>query len=155
MNRNHQLIAIGLAAGLAFITTAVSAQDKPAPKPAPAAGGSGHSHFTKIPATVEDIWKEIHKQQEKLIATVEKKDLGEAHDHAFAIRDLAKALPGKLAGGPKTEAEAGAKVITRLAAAIDRSSAARAQKATETNVKKLGEAIQALEAKLKPEAAKK
>ena len=141
------LIAMGLSACIAFTATPILAQDK---KPAPAAEGGGHSHFTKIPATVEEIWKEIHKQQGKLVAVVAAKDLGEAHDHAFAIRDLVKALPAKVATGNKSKAEAGAKDITRLAAAIDKSGAAGAQKATEANVKKMDAAIQALEAKLQP-----
>jgi hypothetical protein len=114
-----------------------------------------HSHFTKIPAAVADIWKEIHKQQARLVSTVAKKDLGEAHDHAFAIRDLVKALPGKIAPENKTAAEAAAKEITKLAAEIDRSGAARAQKATEAGVKQMGEAVLALEAKLKPTGTSK
>ena len=116
----------------------------------PQEGGSGHSHFTKIPATVEEIWTAIHKQQKNLAAVVAKKDLGEAHDHAFAIRDLVKALPTKVPARNKTEAEEGAKEITKLAAEIDKSGAAGAQKATETNVKKLDAAVAALKAKLKP-----
>src|SRR5215216_2738715 len=112
------LLAMGLSACLAFIATPILAQDQ---KPTPAAGGGGHSHFTKIPPTVEEIWKEIHKQQGKLTDTVAKKDLGEAHDHAFAIRDLVKALPEKIAADIKTKAEEGAKEITKLASDIDKS----------------------------------
>ena len=148
------LVAMGITACIAF-TTSLPAQEKPAAKPAPATGGGGHSHFTKIPATVEGIWKEIHKQQGKLTDTVAKKDLGEAHDHAFAIRDLVKALPGKVAADNKTKAEEGAKEIAKFAADIDKSGAAGAQKATEENVKKMGAAIKALEAKLKPVEVKK
>jgi nitrate reductase NapAB chaperone NapD len=143
------LIALGLSACLAFTATSLLAQEKPAQKPAPAAEGGGHSHFTKIPATVEEIWKEIHKQQGKLVAVVAAKDLGEAHDHAFAIRDLVKALPAKVSAEHKAKAEAGAKEITKLAADIDKSGAAGAQKATEANVKKMDAAIAALQASLK------
>lgn len=143
------LIAVGLSACLAFTATPLLAQEKPSPKPAPEAEGGGHSHFTKIPATVEEIWKEIHKQQGKLVAVVAAKDLGEAHDHAFAIRDLVKALPAKVSAENKAKAEAGAKEITKLAADIDKSGAAGAQKATEANVKKMDGAIAALQASLK------
>ena len=143
------LIALGLSACLAFTATSLLAQEKPAQKPAPEAEGGGHSHFTKIPATVEEIWKEIHKQQGKLVAVVAAKDLGEAHDHAFAIRDLVKALPAKVSAENKAKAEAGAKDITKLAADIDKSGAAGAQKATEANVKKMDAAIAALQASLK------
>jgi hypothetical protein len=104
---------------------------------------------------VAEIWTEIHKQEGKLAKVVAAKDLGEAHDHAFAIRDLVKALPEKVAADLKTKAEEGGKEITTLAAAIDKSGAARAQKATEENVKKMGAAIKTLEAKLKPAEGKK
>ena len=150
--KNTKLVAMRLLACLALTATPMVAQDK---TPAPAPGGGGHSHFTKIPATVPEIWKEIHKQQAELVSTVKKKDLGEAHDHAFAIRDLVKALPAKVAAEHRAKAEAGAKDITRLAAAIDNSAAAGAQKATEANVKKMGEAILALQTKLQPAEVKK
>lgn len=139
---------------LAFLATAtpILAQEK---KSAPATEGGGHSHFTKIPATVPEIWRKIHQQQAELIKTVAKKDLSEAHDHAFAIRDLVKALPAKLPAESKGAAEAGAQEIRKLAADIDKSGAAGAQKATEANVKKLGDAIVALQAKLQPAEFKK
>ena len=143
------LIAMSLSACIAFTATSLLAQEKPAQKPAPEAEGGGHSHFTKIPATVELIWKEIQKQQGKLASVVAKKDLGEAHDHAFAIRDLVKALPGKVSAENKSKAETGAKEITKLATDIDKSGAAGAQKATEANVKKMDEAVAKLKTSLK------
>ena len=149
--KNTMLLALSLLASIA-IATPILAQEK---KPAPATEGGGHSHFTKIPATVPEIWKKIHQQQAELIKTVAKKDLGEAHDHAFAIRDLVKALPAKVAAEHKPNAEAGVKEIRKLAADIDKSGAAGAQKATEANVKKLGEAILALQTKLQPAEVKK
>lgn len=143
------LIAMGLAVSIAFTATSLLAQEKPAQKPAPEAEGGGHSHFTKIPATVELIWKEIQKQQGKLASVVAKKDFGEAHDHAFAIRDLVKALPAKVPAENKAKTEEAVKEITKLAADIDKSGAAGAQKATEANVKKMDTAIAALQASLK------
>jgi hypothetical protein len=152
--KNTMLVAMGISAFIAFTANQTLAQEGKDKKPAPE-GGAGHSHFTKIPATVEEIWKAIHKQQERLVATVEKKDLGEAHDHAFAIRDLVKALPAKVPAENKSKAEAGAKEIATIAADIDKSGAAGAQKATESNVKKMGAAIIALQSKLKPNEVKK
>ena len=145
------LVAMGLSACIAFIATPLPAQEKSAP----AADATGHSHFTKIPATVAEIWTAIHLQQTKLTAVVAKKDLGEAHDHAFAIRDLVEALPAKVAAEHKTHAETSAKGIAKLASDIDKSGAAGAQKATEANVKKLETAVAALEAKLKPAEVKR
>ena len=157
------LIAMSISAFIALTTNSTLAQAAKDVKPAeegkakkPAHEGSeGHSHFTKIPATVEDIWKKIHEQQGKLISVVTQKDLGEAHDHAFAIRDLVKALPAKVPAENKSKAEEGAKEITKIAADIDKSSAAKAQKATEAKVKKMGEAILALQTKLQPNEVKK
>ena len=142
------IISIGVAALIAFTANQFRTQEAKDPKPSQASGG-GHSHFTNIPATVEDIWKEIQKQQVKLTSVVAEKDLGEAHDHAFAIRDLVKALPAKVAAESKIKAEEGAKEITRIAADIDKSSAAQAQKATEANLKKMDTAIAALQTNLK------
>ena len=150
--KNTMLIAMRLLACLALTATPILAQEK---KTAPAAESGGHSHFTKIPATVPEIWKKIHQQQAELIKTVAKKDLGEAHDHAFAIRDLVKALPAKVAAEHKANAEAGLKEIRKLAADIDKSGSSGAQKATEANVKKMGEAILALQTKLQPAEVKK
>jgi hypothetical protein len=147
------ITAIGAAALFALTPASALAQDAKE-KPAENAGGSGHSHFTKIPEKVEDVWKEIYKHKKMLGEVVEKKDLGEAHDHAFAIRDLVKALPGKVQADAKSKAEEASKEITKIAAAIDKSGAARAKKATEDNVKKMNDAITALEKKLKPADAK-
>ena len=110
----------------------------------------GHSHATKIPDTMEGIWKAIHAKHEQLVSTVAAKKLGDAHDYAFAIRDLVKALPGKVPAEQKPVAEAGVKEIKKLAADIDKSAAAKAQKTTEANVKKMEAAIAALQTNLKP-----
>ena len=142
------LVAMSISVFIAFTTNQTQAQEAKGKKPAQEEGG-GHSHFTKIPATVEEIWKEIHKQQGKLTSVVAKKDLGEAHDHAFAIRDLVKALPAKVPTENKTKTEKAAKEIAKIAADIDKSGAAKAQKATEANVKKMDTAIAALQASLK------
>lgn len=142
------LVAMGISAFIAFTMNQAPAQESKDKKPAKE-GSGGHSHFTKIPASVEDIWKKIHEQQGKLTGVVAQKDLGEAHDHAFAIRDLVKALPAKVPAEDKPKAEAGAKEITKIAADIDKAGAAKAQKATEANVKKMDEAIAKLKTDLK------
>lgn len=132
------LLAATFAASIALTTDQVHAQAKEG-------GGAGHSHFIKVPASAEEIWKAIADQQTKLTAVVAKNDLGEAHDHAYAIRDLVRALPGKVAAESKTKTEKTAGEIAKLAGAIDKSSAAGAQKATEANVKKLALAVEALQ----------
>lgn len=145
---------MGISAFIAFTATPIRAQVGNDKKQASEDGASGHSHFTKIPGTVEDIWKEIEKHQKLLVDVVAKKDLGEAHDHGFAIRDLVRAIPAKGPAGSKIKAEESAKEIAKIAADIDKSSAARAQKATEANVKKMETAIRVLRAKLTPAVEK-
>lgn len=112
-------------------------------------GGAGHSHFIEIPETAEGIWKEIANQQTKLSSVVASGDLGEAHDHGYAIRDLVRALPAKVSADNKAKTEEAVKSIAKIAAAIDKSSAGGAKKATEANVTKLTAAISALQASLK------
>jgi hypothetical protein len=139
---------------LALTVTVATAQENKDKKPAPKESGESHSHFTKIPATADEIWVAIRKQQGKLATTVEKKDLGEAHDFAFAIRDLVKALPQKLPAEQKAAAEKSAKDIAGIAAEIDKAGAAGAQKATEAGVKKMNAAVEALEKKFKTKPSK-
>lgn len=146
--RKATLVALGISAFIACTVHQTQAQDAKDKKPTPE-GGGGHSHFTKIPGTIGDIWKEIYKQQGNLLTVVAMKDLGEAHDHAFAIRDLVKALPAKVPAENKAKTEESAKVIAKIAADIDKSGAAGAQKATEANVGKMDAAIKALDASLK------
>ena len=138
------LIAMSFVASMSF-TLQTHAQEKRAKE----GGGAGHSHFIKVPTTAEEIWKEIGNQQAKLAAVVAKSDLGEAHDHGYAIRDLVRALPGKVAAESKVKAEEAAVVIAKIAAAIDKSSAGGAQKTTEANVKKMATAVDELQADLK------
>jgi hypothetical protein len=161
------LAAMTLTAAIAFNPSATLAHDDhdhgaqtpPAPKveekPQTPADAHGHSHATKIPDTVEGIWQAIRKQETNLVATVTNKKLASAHDSAFAIRDLVKALPGKVSAENKSKAEEGAKEVAKLATDIDKSSAAGAQKATEANVKKMQATLNALETKLKATADKK
>ena len=115
----------------------------------PQASAQGHSHFIKIPETVEGVWKEIANQQTKLNAVVAAKNLAEAHDHGFAIRDLVRALPAKVPAESKATADAAVPEINKLAAAVDKSAAGGAQTVTEENVKKLATAVTALQTALK------
>jgi hypothetical protein len=125
-----------------------SAEDKKAAAPvataAPAASEHGHEHTTKVPDTVTDIWKAIEKQQDKLTKTVAAKNLDDAHDHAFAIRDLANSLIAKIPEAKKKDVEIAAKKIADLATAIDKSSAAGAQKTTESNTNAMMSAVKTL-----------
>lgn len=113
-------------------------------KAAAPASEHGHEHATKAPDSVADIFKAIDKQMDRLTKTVAAKNLEDAHDHGFALRDLSNALIGKVAADKKTSVETAAKKISELATAIDKSSAAGAQKTTESNVKSMGIAVKIL-----------
>lgn len=99
----------------------------------------------KIPDTVEGIFKAIHEHHMELAETVKNKKLADVHHHAFAIRDLANALPAKAAADKKKQVEGTAKNITKLASDLDESGDANDQAKTEANLKKLDGLIKVLE----------
>src|SRR5260370_4636828 len=82
------LLAMGLCAaiGLAANQTAFAQEHKEHKE---------SSEKVKIPGTVDGIFKAIHKHHQELADTVKAKKLADVHHHAFAIRDLAQALPAK------------------------------------------------------------
>ena len=99
----------------------------------------------KIPDTVEGIWKEIHKHHQELTDTVKAKKLADVHHHAFAIRDLAKALPAKAHPDHKKMVENAVKRVSQLAEDLDKSGDAGDQAKTETNLKRMDAALKTLE----------
>lgn len=99
----------------------------------------------KIPDTVEGIWKEIHMHHMELHDVVKNKKLDMVHHHAFAVRDLAKALPAKVPADDKSKVQGTVKNIAKLADALDKSGDDNDQAATEANLKKLDGLITMLE----------
>lgn len=126
--------ALTLSAG--SLSTSVRAQ-------APASE-HGHEHSTKVPDGVADIFKAVDKNLDRLTKSVAAKNLDDAHDYGFALRDLAAALVAKVPEAKKKDVEAAAKKISELATSIDKSSAAGAQKTTESSVKAMSNAVKAL-----------
>jgi hypothetical protein len=114
------------------------------PMPAPPPPAHGHEHTTKVPASAAAIMEEIQKQQALLIKTVDDKKLEDAHDYAFAIRDMVQALVTKVPEAKKKDVEVAAGKIAQVAADIEKSAAAGAQKTTEANVKSMGGALKTL-----------
>ena len=100
----------------------------------------------KIPNTVEGIWKGIHEHHMELAEVVKSKNLKDVHVHAFAIRDLANALPAKAAADKKARVEGTAKNIAKLAGDLDESGDANDQAKTEANLKKLDGLLKMLKA---------
>ena len=100
----------------------------------------------KIPDTVEGIWKAIHAEHMELAETIKGKKLADVHHHAFAIRDLAKALPAKAAADKKKQVEGAVKNISKLADDLDKAGDDGKQAETEALLKKLDGVIKVLEA---------
>jgi hypothetical protein len=135
------LLAMGLCAaiGLAVSQTA-SAQEHKNHEEHKESGEK-----VKIPQTVDGILKDIHKHQQELADTVKAKKLDTVHHHAFAIRDLAKALPAKAHPDHKKMVENAVKRVSQLAEDLDKSGDAGDQAKTEANLKKMDAALKSLE----------
>ena len=106
----------------------------------------------KIPDTTEGIFKAIHEHHMELAATVKGKKLEDVHIQAFAIRDLANALPAKADAGKKARVDGAAKNISKLADDLDKSGDAGDQAVTEANLKKLDGVLKVLEAQFPKES---
>ena len=100
----------------------------------------------KIPDTTEGIFKAIHEHHMELAATVKSKKLEDVHHHAFAIRDLAKALPAKAAADKKKQVEGAVKNISKLADDLDKAGDDGKQVETEALLKKLDGVLKVLAA---------
>src|SRR5882724_5045119 len=135
------LLAMGLCAaiGLAANQTAFAQEHKDQKEQKE--GGER----VKIPDTVDGILKEIHKHHQELATTVKAKKLADVHHHAFAIRDLAKALPAKAHPDHKKMVENAVKKVSQLAEDLDKSGDAGDQAKTEANLKKMDAALKTLE----------
>src|SRR6266446_5484687 len=86
-----------------------------------------------------------HQEHKELADTVKAKKLSEVHEHAFAIRDLAKALPAKANPDQKKMVENAVKRVSQLAEDLDKSGDAGDQAKTEANLKKMDAALKTLE----------
>jgi hypothetical protein len=131
------LLAMGLCAaiGLTNLSTTTAQADE-----------KGHKDAkTAVPGTAEGILKAIHMKHGELAKTVADKKLKDVHHLAFAIRDLANALPAKAAADKKKQVEGTVKNIAKLAADLDDSGDANDQAKTEANLKKLDGLLKVLE----------
>lgn len=134
--KTASLLAMGLCAaiGLMGLTTTTLADEK------------GHKDAkTAVPGTAEGILKAIHAKHGELAETVKNKKLADVHHHAFAIRDLAKALPAKAAADKKKQVEGAVKNISKLAEDLDKAGDDGKQAETEALLKKLDGVLKVLE----------
>ena len=140
--KTKTLLAMALGAAIALLTshTTVLAQEHKDHKEHKEGGEK-----VKVPDTVEGVWKEIHKHHTELADTVKAKKLADVHHHAFAIRDLAKALPAKAHPDHKKMVENTVKKVSQFAEDLDKSGDAGDQAKTEANLKKMDAALKTLE----------
>jgi CTP synthase (UTP-ammonia lyase) len=131
-------IAIGLGCMLGLISPYSGfAQDH--------AGTAEANEKVSVPDTANGVIKAIEEQPKQLAATVAAKKLAEVHEHAFAMRDLAKALPAKLDSNHKKMVAPAVRRIAQVAEELDSSGDAGDQNATEANLKKMDSALATLE----------
>ena len=140
--KTMKLLAIGVCAALAF--TAISSRTAVAAEEA-----KEKSEKMTIPDTADGILQEIHKHHGELDTVVKSKKLSDVHHHAFLIRDLANALPVKVAADKKARVEGSAKNIAKLAEDLDKTGDANDQAGTEAELKKLDGVLKALDAQIK------
>ncbi len=104
---------------------------------------------TVVPETVDGIMEAIHKAHGELAEVVKSKKLADVHHKAFAVRDLANALPAKVAADKKARVEGSTKNIAKLADELDKTGDDNNQAGTEANLKKLDGVLMALEKQVK------
>ena len=94
----------------------------------------------QIPATSADIWRSIDKETAILDTLIRTGKLGELHHHAFAIRDLVKALPsrsGTLPAEKMAQIKTASKYVATLAERLDAAGDANDKAASASNLRKL------------------
>lgn len=79
----------------------------------------GKEHGTKsekmvMPKALSAVWAAIESHQKELHEVLAAKKLGEVHHHAFAIRDLAAAMPTKSTTLPAEKKTALGKSVSRI-----------------------------------------
>ena len=102
-----------------------------------------------IPATSDAIWKAIDAQSAELKKTIDGGALEEVHHHAFAIRDLAAALPERSAGMAADKlgkVKGGVKFVATLAQRLDASGDAKDAAGTRQNYAKLLTVLESMRA---------
>ena len=104
---------------------------------------------TVIPATLEGVWQAIDAKSTDLKKTIDMGDLEEVHHHAFAIRDLVAALPGKssaLSAENLAKVKTGVKFVATLAERLDASGDAKDAAGTKQNFERLTTLLASLRA---------
>jgi len=136
--KTKTLLAMGLCAAIGLFATQTRAAEHEHKE------GEAHAKV-QVPDTLDGIWKEIHHHHQELKDTVKAAKLAEVHEHAFAIRDLGKALPAKVPPEHKKHVENMVKKLSQIAADLDKSGDAGDQAKTEASLKKLDALLKDME----------
>lgn len=134
----HTLKAIGLSLALAGSLVAAIP---------PIASAAETSAKTAIPATLEGVWQAIDSKSADLKKTIDKGALDEVHHHAFAIHDLAAALPEKstsLSPENLAKVRSGVKFVATLAERLDATGDAKDATGVKQNFDKLKSVLASL-----------
>ena len=94
----------------------------------------------EIPATAAGIWQAIDKHVAEIHSSVAKNKLDGIHMHAYAIRDLVRALPTHspgMAADSLSKVKAQSKFVDTLADRLDKTGDANDKAGTEKNLQSL------------------
>ncbi len=111
-------------------------------------GSSGHTKAMMAGAkTPQAVLKMADKHLALLTSTIKSKKLASVHEHAFAVRDAVKMLPGvskSLPAATQTRLATGIKTVSSLAAELDEAGDSGNQAETEALHKRLVTTIKAI-----------
>ena len=130
--------SIAFAAGLGALGSA----------PTLAVAAETETHMA-IPGTSAGIWAAIDTHMKELHAAITQGKLNTVHQHAFAVRDLVRALPShsaSLSASALATVATQGKFVDTLAERLDQSGDANDKAGTEDNTRKLENVLKALRA---------
>ena len=104
----------------------------------------------EIPREASGIFAEITKHQAELKAAVESNQLNQASDHAAAIRELAGRIPQRATYENKPEVGTTVQKISKATKEIQAASAAGSEADLQTQLARLDELIQKMQADFRP-----
>ncbi len=102
-----------------------------------------------IPNTSAGIWKAIDGHMQELHAAIAQGKLNTVHQHAYAVRDLVRALPShsaNLSADALANVTAQTKFVDTLAQRLDQTGDANDKAGTEDNTRKLEAILKTLRA---------
>lgn len=147
-------LMVGMAGYPATYAHADEAPGSQSPKAAEPAGKTGPEQ--KIPATVDGIWQAIDRQSAELDKVIQSGALDQVHRHAFAIRNLAAALPERSQSLPAdklAQVKGSVKFVATLAERLDATGDAKDKAGTQANFAKLKKVLEGMRANY-PKVAK-